>query len=104
MKKQIFKLFAVIAFAVLAVTACQKDTEIIPNTNNIRSGEYSMPAVIDGQTLIFNNYKNRRKGMIADETDPSFGIDQQTIKDYPYNSTANTYRVIKVTRPNGRYF
>jgi uncharacterized protein (TIGR02145 family) len=102
MNRKIFRLFAVIAFAVLAFTGCQKEIDIIPNTDNniIKSGEYSEPAVIDGQTLIFEYTKNRRKGMITDET----YLEQQTIKDYPYNATANSYRVIKVTRPNGRYF
>ncbi len=97
-----FRLFAIIAVVGLAFTGCQKENDIIPNADNniIKSGEYSEPAVIDGQTMIFNQNKSRLKGLFAEES----WIEQQTIKDYPYNSTANSYRVIKVVRPNGKYF
>ncbi len=104
--KQLSKFFAAFALLAALMTGCEKDdlNKLSENTEVVLSGDVQKPAVIDGQTMIFNLPKNNLKGLFTDETSSGTNIEQQIIKDYPYTTAANSYRVIKVVRPDGRYF
>jgi len=99
------KVFAIFFIAILFFASCQKEELVVESTNEttnnvfVSSGFFSEPAIINGDSIVFNFQKNVTKGFTNDLI-----LEQKIIKDYPYSTTSNTYRVIKVVRPNGRYF
>ena len=72
----------------------------------VTNGKYSNPAVIDGITYQYNRKEKLSKAFFIDYSDPELDTMFSTVKDYPYNVTANTYKVMKVWRKSepGKYF
>ncbi|MBR4266088.1 MAG: hypothetical protein IKQ46_08555 [Bacteroidales bacterium] len=104
---------ATIAVAAFALSSCDKDEPKITEKNIeaektfvVTNGKYSNPAVIDGITYQYNRKEKLSKAFFIDYSDPELDTMFSTVKDYPYNATANTYKVMKVWRKSepGKYF
>jgi len=97
---------AAIIFAVaVSLVSCQKDDEKIQEPQSVRMFGAEGILTNDGTKLSIKLKKNPTtglKGLIADETGNGLCIEEQTITDL--QSVTNSYRVIKVVRPDGRYF
>ncbi len=97
--KRIFCLFAVLAVVVMAFIGCQKGDSIEPKKDNIF--DEAKPMMVDDKPFVYNyklRYRKRLKGLIGGED----WID--TARAYTVGNLSESYKTIKVVRPNGKYF
>lgn len=102
MNRNILKLLGIVLFASVMLSACTKDEQldVKQQVKVVDQGLVSEPAIIDGESIMFQINKNRTKGAVIDET--GFWDNQiSTIND----DEGNTYKVLRVQKPGtNRYF